>query len=150
STSDIIDAIRWAAGLFVDNVPTNSNPADIINMSLGGPGVCDEENLAALIEAIDDARSAGAVIVASAGNGIWLDDQNRQCDPAAGGAICKHIQLDVKNVEPAGCPGVVSVAAGDKQGRLAKYSNFGAVTIMAPGSDTGPIYDWVSADLVAD
>jgi serine protease len=137
--SDIVDGIRWAAGLFVDNVPTNSNPADIINLSLGGPRVCDEENDGELIEAIDDARRAGAVVVVAAGNGLWLDAQNRQCNRAAGGAVCKHI-----------CPGVVSVAASDKQGRLAKYSNFGAVTIMAPGGDTGPKYDAASADLVAD
>ena len=36
STTDIADAIRWAAGLPVAGVPDNPTPADVINMSLGG------------------------------------------------------------------------------------------------------------------
>ena len=36
STSDIADAIRWAAGLTVTGVPDNATPSKVINMSLGG------------------------------------------------------------------------------------------------------------------
>ena len=36
--SDIVDGILWAAGITVPGVPANSNPADVINMSLGGEG----------------------------------------------------------------------------------------------------------------
>ena len=36
--SDIIDGMRWAAGLAVPGVPPNPNPAGVLNLSLGGPG----------------------------------------------------------------------------------------------------------------
>ena len=35
-TSDIADAMRWSAGISVPNVPTNANPAKVLNLSLGG------------------------------------------------------------------------------------------------------------------
>ena len=38
--SDILDAMRWAAGLHVTGVTDNPHPAQIINMSLGGQGAC--------------------------------------------------------------------------------------------------------------
>jgi subtilisin family serine protease len=39
-TSDIADAITWAAGGTVPGVPVNHDPAEVINMSLGGSGTC--------------------------------------------------------------------------------------------------------------
>ena len=36
--SDIISAVLWAAGIHVNGVPDNPDPAKIINMSLGSPG----------------------------------------------------------------------------------------------------------------
>jgi serine protease len=142
--SDIADGIRWAAGLEVDGIPEHQRnkdyPADIINMSLGGPRVCTVENVGELIDAINDARSAGTVVVVAAGNGRWRDSENRTCAPG-GGSECKHAQEDIKYYEPAGCQGVISVAANDRRGHLAWYSNFGAVTVMAPGGDTSSYYD---------
>ncbi len=38
--SDIIDGMRWAAGIAVPGAPVNPYPARIINMSLGGTGSC--------------------------------------------------------------------------------------------------------------
>ncbi len=38
--SDIAAGMRWAAGVTVPGLPTNSNPAKVINMSLGGDGAC--------------------------------------------------------------------------------------------------------------
>ena len=35
-TSDIVDGLRWAAGLSVSGVPGNPNPAKVANLSLGG------------------------------------------------------------------------------------------------------------------
>ena len=35
SLSDIAEAIRWAAGLPVPGVPTNTTPAQVISLSLG-------------------------------------------------------------------------------------------------------------------
>jgi serine protease len=51
-------------------------------------------------------------------------------------ASAGNADKDVANVAPASCPGVISVAAHDAKGRLAAYSNFGDVSIMAPGGDT--------------
>src|SRR5262245_19604379 len=111
--SDIADAIRWAAGLPVNGAPSNSRRAHVINMSLGIARPCNTQ-MAHLAEAVEAARQAGSVVVAAAGN-------NAQ---------------DVSGFSPAGCPGVVSVAAHDQNGHLTRYSNYGAVTIMAPGGDT--------------
>ena len=46
-TSDIADGIIWAAGGSVAGVPNNANPADVINLSLGGSGACDATSQAA-------------------------------------------------------------------------------------------------------
>lgn len=56
-------AVRWAAGLPVEGVPLNPNPAHVINLSLGGP----DHNIT-LAKAIDDAVNAGVVVVAATGN----------------------------------------------------------------------------------
>lgn len=110
--SDEIDAIRWAAGLRVPGVPANSTPARVINMSLGGTGACAASEQAA----INDATSAGAIVVVAAGNE----------------------GVDVSNAAPANCANVIAVAATTRSGNRASYSNFGGgVTISAPGGDGG-------------
>jgi serine protease len=106
--ADIIDGMRWAAGLPVVGVPTNPNPARIINISFGGSAACG----AAYQQAIDDVRAAGAVVVAAAGNG-W-------------GAPSR----------PASCRHVVGVGALNRDGFKTTYSNFGAaLTISTIGGD---------------
>lgn len=62
--SDIIAGMRWAAGLPVAGVPTNTTPATIINMSLGGSGTCT----AAYLDVVEELTAAGALVIASAGN----------------------------------------------------------------------------------
>ena len=114
SWQDIADGVRWAAGLPVPNVPLNAHPAQVINMSLGGPPACTIELSGYVIEALDAARAAGAIVVVAAGNEA----------------------ADIKESTPAGCRGVVSVTAHDWTGRLTSYSNYGDVTIMAPGGDS--------------
>ncbi len=42
--SDIADAVVWASGGSVDGVPDNTNPAEVINMSLSGAAVCEAES----------------------------------------------------------------------------------------------------------
>ena len=108
--SDIIDGMRWAAGLSIsdNNVPVNDNPARVINLSLGGSGPCDP----AYQSAIDEILAKGTVIVVAAGN----ENSN------------------VSNSTPANCNGVISVAAVDRFGGRAWYSNFGSIVkIAAPG-----------------
>ncbi|WP_152983969.1 S8 family serine peptidase, partial [Stenotrophomonas panacihumi] len=61
-TSDINDAIVWAAGGHIDGVPDNPNPAEVINMSLGGAHECEEDTQTA----INTAVSLGTTVVVAA------------------------------------------------------------------------------------
>jgi serine protease len=110
-TSDIADAIIWGSGGSVSGVPENSNPARVLNLSLGGFGSCGTTTQAA----IDSARSRGAVVVVAAGNA----------------------NQDAASFTPANCSGVITVAAVARDGGKAPYSNFGAVVdVAAPGGST--------------
>ena len=109
-TSDIADAITWASGGTVAGVPVNPNKARVLNLSLGGGGACS----ATMQNAINGARSRGAVVVAAAGNSA----------------------MDVSNASPANCAGVIAVAATGRTGGRARYSNFGTqIAVAAPGGD---------------
>ena len=105
--SDIIDAMRWAAGLPVVGVPTNANPARVINLSLGGAGDCG-----AYQAAVDAVTAVGTVVVVAAGN-----------DGLAVGA-------------PGNCSGVVTVAGIRHFGTKVGYSSLGPdVTLAAPAGN---------------
>ena len=105
--TDIIDAIRWAAGLDVPGVPANTTPARIINMSLGGSGACN----AAYQDAINEVTAAGVIVVAAAGNQ----------------------RGDANNFTPANCNNVISVGSVSKLGNRASYANAGSsVMISSP------------------
>lgn len=109
-TSDIADGIVWAAGGSVSGVPTNQNPAQVINLSLGGSGSCSQT----YITAINSARANGATVVIAAGNS----------------------DINASSAVPANCPGIISVAATGPTGAKAFYSNFGSVVdVAAPGGD---------------
>jgi serine protease len=111
-TSDIADAIVWASGGTVTGVPANANKARVINMSLGGSGSCDTTTQ----NAINSARSRGAVLVVAAGNS----------------------NVNASNASPANCQGVITVAAVGRTGGKASYSNYGTVVdVAAPGGDSG-------------
>ena len=111
TTSDIADAIRWSAGLAETGVPNNLNPADVINMSLGGSGSCGSTTQTA----INDAIAAGTTVVVAAGNS----------------------NLNASGFTPANCNGVVTIAATDRGGDKASYSNYGSVVeVSAPGGET--------------
>lgn len=112
-SSDTADGIRWAAGGAVAGVPQNGAPAKVVNVSIGGAGTCPSE----LASAIGTARSLGAVVVASAGNG----------------------NADVSTSWPANCSGAIAVAAVTEGGSrwvvdAQLGSNYGAgVALAAPG-----------------
>jgi serine protease len=109
-TSDIADAIVWAAGGHVDGVPDNPNPAQVINLSLGGSGMCRVSDVTG--RAVHIANQLGAVVVVSAGNS----------------------NDDARFYTPASCPGVITVAATGITSQRAYYSNYGhKVEIAAPG-----------------
>ncbi|MET1256478.1 S8 family peptidase [Aliikangiella maris] len=110
--ADIADAIVWSAGGSVSGVPTNPNPAKVLNLSLGGQGSCSQTSQ----NAVNSARANGAVVVVAAGNS----------------------NSDVQNFTPANCPGVIAVAATNKNGNRASYSNYGSlIDIAAPGGESG-------------
>jgi serine protease len=107
--SDIIPAMRWAAGLRVPGVPANPNPARVINLSLGGAGVCGE----AYRDAIREINQAGVVVVAAAGN-------------TSGGAVNA----------PANCPGVIAVTGLRQIGSKVGYSDLGPeIALSAPAGN---------------
>lgn len=112
---DIIQAMRYAAGL-----PNRSNllpdrKADVINLSLGGPRACQ----ASYVDLIRQVRQAGVIVVAAAGNSA----KNNSNMPAP-------------VATPANCPGVVAVGALDAQRRQADYSQSGPeLQVSAPGGD---------------
>lgn len=111
SLSDIADAIVWASGGSVSGVPANATPARVINMSLGGSGSCGSTYQAA----IDSAVGRGAAVVVAAGNS----------------------NTNASNARPANCNNVITVAASDRNGNRAYYSNYGTVIdVTAPGGDT--------------
>ncbi|MFJ1958950.1 S8 family peptidase [Streptomyces microflavus] len=111
TTADIIDAITWASGGTVSGVPANPNPADVINMSLGGGSACD----AGSQSAINGAVNRGTTVVVAAGNN----------------------NANAAGFNPASCNNVITVAASDREGNRAAYSNYGSVVeITAPGGET--------------
>ena len=120
SVSDLIDGLRWAAGLPVTGVPDNAHPARLIVLSYGGVDPCDADSAdatvrdtARLYEAtLAEVRGAGALVIVAAGN------QQR----AVG--------------RPASCRGAFAVTSVNRDGYKAAYANFGAsIALATPGGD---------------
>ena len=122
AVSDIIDGLRWAAGLAVTGVPANPNPARLIVLSYGGVDPCDinsansaVRDTARLYEAaLAEVRAAGAVVFVAAGN--------------QRGAVGR----------PGSCQGAFAATSVNREGYKASYANFGAsVALATPGGDAG-------------
>ena len=108
-TSDIVDGLRWAAGLSVSGVPANPNPAKVANLSLGGYGGCDST----WQNAINAVTAAGMVVVVAAGNSN-ADASSISLRPVVMASSRWH--------------------ATNRSGSRAYYSNYGSkVEISAPG-----------------
>jgi serine protease len=109
SLYDILQGVRFAAGLANDSGSVPLEKADVINLSLSGGGFS-----ATAQSVFDQARAQGVVVVAAAGN----EATNAPAFPAS-------------------YDGVLSVSAVDLNQRRALYSNYGtAVDLAAPGGDT--------------
>jgi serine protease len=105
---DLLDALRWAAGLPVEGVADNPHPARVINLSLAGGSPTCSPDLQALVHQL---RARGVFLVAAAGNNFQ-----------------KPLQ------EPANCQGVISVGALDAENRIEVYSALDPRTqVYAPG-----------------
>ncbi len=120
---DIVDGTMWAAGLPVPDVArwqrdgtlvnlVNPNPAQVINLSLGGKSetcFADFQRASDLI-----AQQTNATIVVAAGNNF----------------------INAAGFTPANCYGIITVASTTVVGSLAGYSNWGnVVDISATGGD---------------
>lgn len=107
--SDIADAIVWSSGGSVSGVPANANPAEVINLSLGGQGSCGTTTQ----NAINGAVGRGTTVVVAAGNS----------------------NANVSNFSPANCNNVIAVASNTSTGARSSFSNYGAlIDVSAPGS----------------
>ncbi|MBF6593900.1 MAG: S8 family peptidase [Thermaceae bacterium] len=113
ASSDIIAGILWAAGIHVDGVPDNPNPAQVINLSLGGKYTCDQAP--AYQDAFNQVAAKGAIVAVAAGNS----------------------SDDASLYSPASCSGVITVGASETRNFRAYYSNYGPrIDVIAPGGDT--------------
>ncbi len=111
---DILDAIYWSAGLSVPGVPANPTPARVINMSLGGNGVCRAD----WQRAINAATAKGTLVVAAAGNSAGTSANSQT---------------------PGSCANVLTVASTNRNGSRASYSSTGSsVEVSGPGGETSP------------
>ncbi len=114
TTMDIAEGIAWAAGLpNSTGFASPAEPADVFNLSLGGPGPCTsaEESL------FSDLRDRGIITAVATGNS---SEANRL----------------VAVSSPANCQNVIAVGATDAQNGRAPYSNGGpTLDIVAPGGD---------------
>lgn len=114
--SDILDGMRWAAGLAVDGAPQNMNPAKVINLSFGGDRACTSSYQSV----IDELAARGTLVVVAAGNGSLT--QSRQLK------------------RPADCAGVMAVGAVQRDGLKTAYSfvgsNMALMTTGGHGSST--------------
>lgn len=105
---DIIQAIRYAAGLENDSGTVPATPADVINLSIGSTGYSQAEQ-----DAVSAARAAGVIVVAAGGN----TGTNT-------------------TIFPAGYAGVVGVGAVALDRSRAPYSTIGThIDLVAPGGN---------------
>lgn len=108
TTFDVLQAIRFAAGLSNDSGTVPPRRADIINLSLGSTFSSQTEQ-----DTINQARAAGVIIIAAAGN-----------------------ESTTVPSYPAAYSGVVSVSATTITNSLAGYSNRGStIDVAAPGGN---------------
>jgi serine protease len=108
---DLLNAIKWAAGIKVSGVPQNKYPVSVINLSLGAKELfpCTAER-AAVFDAV---TAKGITVVVAAGN-----------------------ESRASLSFPGNCNGVITVVASQALGDRATYSNYGSGTLLsAPGGE---------------
>jgi serine protease len=103
--------LAWSAGLPVQGLPINPNPARVVNVSLaGGRNFCGDD----LQAVVNQLNAKGVFVVAAAGN-----------------------TFGQRLKEPANCAGVISVGATNHNNEVAHYSALDERTmIYAQGGGT--------------
>ena len=120
--SDIIAAAEWAGGIAVSGVPANAHPARVINMSLGGAGVCATDS-PGYVDALTALRNKGVIVVAAAGNDEGL--------VVGTPANCRPDPSDANQT-----PIVIAVAGVRHSGTKVGFSDIGPeVSLSAPGGN---------------
>ena len=124
--SDIALAVRYAAGdpvvLSDGKTYTNPHPAQVINLSLGGP-LSDRNQIEMLCSAVSQATTLGSLVVAAGGN-----------------------DGDTTPYYPAACPGAVAVASVSLSDSAvpthAYYSSvYQQLALSAPGGNPKTAYN---------
>jgi serine protease len=109
TTYDVMQSLRYAAGLDNDRDTLPPRRAEIVNLSLGRAGEASTQEEALY----NQVRELGILLVAAAGN-------NNSSSP----------------MYPAAYPAVLSVSATDATNQKAVYANFGGtISLAAPGGD---------------
>lgn len=127
NSSDLIAALRWAAGLSVPGVPLNPTPAKVVNLSMGTdsytPCRLRGQNLGATEVALAELKAAGVTVISAAGN----------------------FNVPASQSYPGNCYPTINVGATAFSGDRASYSNYSepdstgqmvGVDISAPGGDS--------------
>ena len=127
NSSDLIAALRWAAGLPVPGVSANPTPAKVVNLSMGTdsytPCRLRGQDLGATEVALADLKAAGVTVISAAGN----------------------FDVPASESYPGNCYPTINVGATAFSGDRASYSNYSVpdskgqmvgVDISAPGGDS--------------
>lgn len=121
SSLDVIQAMRYAAGLSNNSGTLPARRADVINLSLGSDRACDP----GYASVVREVRAQGTVVLAASGNSALTTVGS-----------------------PANCAGVIAVGAVDPSGLPASYSNTGSdLDLVAPGGATQQASDRVYSDI---
>lgn len=127
NSSDLIAALRWAAGIHVAGVPDNMTPAKVVNLSMGTdsytPCRLRGQTIGATEVALAELKAAGVTVVSAAGN----------------------FNVPANESYPGNCYPTINVGATAYSGDRAFYSNYSVadstgqmvgVDISAPGGDS--------------
>lgn len=127
NSSDLIAALRWAAGIHVAGVPDNKTPAQVVNLSMGTdsytPCRLRGQTTGATEVALAELKSAGVTVISAAGN----------------------FNVPASESYPGNCYPTINVGATAYSGDRASYSNYSVldstgqmvgVDISAPGGDS--------------
>jgi serine protease len=110
SIADVAKGMLWAVGAPVTGAPSNPNPAQVLNLSLGA----QQAPSSVLQDAVNEANARGAVVVVASGND----------------------GVDASSLTPANLQGVIVVGALGAANEVAPYSDYGAlVSVVAPGGN---------------
>jgi len=129
SEGDIAAGINWAIGVPISGVPTNRNPAKVVNLSIGSSSFSSCYSNSPTQLAIDESKKRNVTLVTAAGND-------------------NHLASDSY---PGNCFGNITIGATGYSGYRSYYSNYSyyskqqkvfiGVDISAPGGDDRDSFD---------